>query len=568
MTSKRAGNTASFVADFETTTTPNDCRVWAWGVVDTETQDNFVYGNTIESFFEWCASNWRAHVYFHNLAFDGVFIIDRLFREGFEWVKDKMKLSQKQFSTLIDESGKFYTIEVKWANNSRTEFRDSLKKLPMSVDRIAEAYSTGFTKLKIDYDEYRPIGHELSPIEVDYLRNDVVIVAKALKTQFDEGMLKLTTGADSFAQYRSIMSRTTFKTVFPRLTLSMDSEIRKAYRGGWTYANPKFARRVVGGGMVFDVNSLYPSVMRTKLLPIGLPKYLDGAPEYSDDYPLAVFSVTITAKIKAGFLPCIQIKNSPYFLNTEYVDEVKDPTTIVCTNVDWTLWNEHYDIDIISWNGSYMFHGAHGLFDEYVDKWMDVKANSTGGLREIAKLHLNSLYGKFATNPDVTGKRPVMFDDHVEFVKNDDEFRDPVYTPIGVFITAWARDKTIRAAQDNYDIFAYADTDSLHLITREQPRNLEVHPTKLGAWKHELTFNSAFYARAKAYCEKVSLPRYHSKSPRYRYVTHIAGLPKEIADKVTLSDFKNGRVFPGKLRPRRVPGGVVLQSIDFTLKWL
>ena len=43
----------------------------------------------------------------------------------------------------------------------------------------------------------------------------------------------------------------------------------------------------------------------------------------------------------------------------------------------------------------------HGLFKGYIDKWIEVKneATRTGnkGMRQVAKILLNSLYGKFAT---------------------------------------------------------------------------------------------------------------------------------------------------------------------------
>ena len=380
-------------------------------------------------------------------------------------------------------------------------------------------------------------------------------------------MTKLTTGADSLSEYKALIGSRYFRLMFPVLATSMDSEIRKAYRGGWTYADERRKGKVTGGGRVFDVNSLYPYVMASRVLPYDFPLYSNEPPKLTEKYPLAIFSVTFTAKLKPDHVPCIQVKNSPFFLNTEYQVNITEPTTLVCTNVDWELWNDHYDIEVHAWGGTYYFRGEQGLFDQYISKWAEIKENSKGGVREVAKLHLNALYGKFATNPDVTGRSPVLVDGVVELVKNEPEFRDPVYTPMGVFITSYARDITVRAAQANYATFAYADTDSLHLITDRDPENLDIDDKRMGAWKRELVFHSAFYARAKAYCEKVNLPRYHRKQPRVRYITHIAGLPLSVAKGVTLSDFTNGRVFKGKLRPRRVKGGIVLEEIDYTLKF-
>ena len=43
-----------FVADFETTTNPEDCRVWAFAVCDIEEPEKVILGVTIEEFIEWC----------------------------------------------------------------------------------------------------------------------------------------------------------------------------------------------------------------------------------------------------------------------------------------------------------------------------------------------------------------------------------------------------------------------------------------------------------------------------------------------------------------------------------
>ena len=210
-----------------------------------------------------------------------------------------------------------------------------------------------------------------------------------------------------------------------------------------------------------------------------------------------------------------------------------------------------YNLNILSWNGTFEFRGSHGFFDEYIDHFMEIKKNSTGGLRQIAKLHLNSLYGKFATNPDITGKHPVLEGGRVSLKLNEMEVRDPVYTPMGVFITAYARDKTIKAAQDNYDTFAYADTDSLHLVgPTTPPENLWVDPVELGAWKHESNFTHSVYIRAKQYAEEID----------GKLDVHIAGMPRNVASTLTLHDMLTGGQWDGKLIPIRVPGGTVLQT--------
>ena len=45
-----------FVADFETTTDENDCRVWAFAICSVDDSFSFQYGNDLEVFMQWCAN--------------------------------------------------------------------------------------------------------------------------------------------------------------------------------------------------------------------------------------------------------------------------------------------------------------------------------------------------------------------------------------------------------------------------------------------------------------------------------------------------------------------------------
>ena len=549
------GNNARqiFVGDFETTTDPNDCRVWLWGLCSVDDVDEIVYGTDIESFCEYL-SRESATVYFHNLAFDGSFILDHILREGFAHV-EKGRLKPKSFNSLISSMGKFYSIHVKWESGAFTEFRDSLKKLPMSVSNVAKTFQLEESKGTIDYDKPREIGYEPDENELEYLENDLKIIARALIEQFSQGMKRLTVGADSLAEFKELFGGKRFSRIFPVLPLPMDTEIRMAYRGGFTYADPRFSKKITGPGRTYDVNSLYPHIMYSKPMPYGVPKYFRTTP-VDKSYPLWVMSITFTARLKENHIPCIQIKGHNIFGGTEYLTEIDEPVTLVCTNVDYDLWKDHYDLEVYSFNGGWQFKSVEGVFDEYINKWSKIKSESEGGLRAIAKLHLNSLYGKFATNPDVTPKIPTMENGVVKLVRGTEELREPVYTAVGVFVTSYARDLTIRAAQEHYDVFAYADTDSLHLLVDKDPESLDIDPNRMGAWKHESTWQSGMFIRAKCYIEQME---------NGHFETHVAGLPMEIAEQLTFQDFIDKNEFEGKLVPHRVPGGVVLANTSFTL---
>lgn len=543
---------SSRCADFETTTNPLDCRVWSWGSMAVDDYDDYVIGIGVGSYVAYMLSA-PSVTYFHNLAFDGSFILDYILKDGYAWVAKNP--GKGQFSTVISNMNKFYSITIVSKEGMKVELRDSLKKIPLPVRDVPKAFNLDSSKGDIDYEMERPIGYLPSQEEWDYLYRDIFIMAQAMRIVLASGMKRLTVGADSLAEFKSLHGKG-FERTFPVLSKTVDDDIRLAYRGGIAMPNKKYARKRVGRGIVIDKNSMYPWVMRTKLLPYGKPWWSEVE---DDDADLFILSLTFTAKLKPNHVPCIQIKRSIQFNSQEFLEEVNEPTTVSITSVDLELWQEQYDLKIWAINGYWNFKGIEGLFNDYIDKWMAVKANSTGGARTIAKLHLNSLYGKFAKNTDVTGKRPVLDDTGtVQYVMCDHEESNPVYTAMGAFITAYARQDLIRSAQANYDRFLYCDTDSLHLLGDDEP-DLWLHPTELGAWKVEhdgQSFDEAVFLRAKQYCERFGD---HDD-------VHIAGLPYEIAARVCLEDMLQPRTWDGKLVPKRVPGGTVLANTTFTLK--
>lgn len=554
---KKARRTYS--ADFETITS-EPTRVWLWGMVDIEDPENspLEWGTDLDSFLERCQQH-NANIEFFNLRFDGHFIIDWLLKKEYKFVERDagQPLYRGEFSALISKSNKFYSITVRWDNGHTTEFLDAAKKFPnMSVAVVAKTFGMEQGKGELDYHKERPVGYQPTAEELDYLDRDVRIVARALRIVFDNGMTRLTVGADALAEYKSLVTKRGFRHLFPLLNSELDADIRRAYRGGFTFADKRFKGKRQKGGMVFDVNSLYPYVMYSKPIPYGMPEYVKGRVEPTESRPLTIFRVTFTAKLKPGHIPCIQVKASSIFNETEYLEEITEPTTQSVTNVDWALYNDHYDIEVYAYEDGYRFKAVVGLFREYIDKWSKIKEESTGGQREIAKLHLNSLYGKFASNPDVTGKVPFIDEGRVRFSLGRPNTKEPVYTAAGVFITSHARDLTIRAAQANYDVFAYADTDSLHLLTGKVPDSLDIHPTRMGAWKKEYEFEEAHFVRAKLYLERLA---------DGSYKTAWAGLPQGVSSKLTFDDLVEGKVFHGKLQPRSVVGGVILEDKPFTL---
>lgn len=600
-----------YAADFETTTNADDCRVWAYALCNIETNE-FMYGNSIDELFEWCEKGKQNYtLYYHNLSFDGEYILAYLFKHNYTFIEDSKEKQDFTFTTLIDDMGKFYKIEVyfkvKGHHIKKVTFLDSLKIFPnFSVDRIAKSFGLPISKLKIDYHAYRPVGHELTKEEVDYIRNDVEIVARALKLMFDEGLNKMTLASDALSNFRSHY-KGSFRHSFPELDPDVDAEIRHSYRGGFTYVSDKYKSVQLGSGMTLDVNSLYPSVMACvngELMPHGHPLYYEG--EYDNDplYPLYVQTFTCKFKIKPNKIPCIQIKNTLGFIANEYLTSSKDElVTLTLTRPDMELFLDQYYVEDMVYHGGFKFKGARGLFDDYINYWTDqkIKAGKEGnkGKRQIAKLMLNSLYGKFAASPNGAKKIPVArADGSIGYLMTkDSKPRKTVYIPVAAFVTAYGRNKTIRTSQAirdysiakyGVDAYVYSDTDSIKCtLTDEDLKELsdkgilKVDDYKLGYWACEEHFDRILCIRQKSYI---------TESEGRIHVT-VAGLPKYLSPIINFDNFKQGFTTEGltldqmkemalangatedeieaihhKTTYKHVEGGVILADTGFTIK--
>jgi len=577
-----------FSCDFETTTEANDCRVWAYGCVEIGNTENIIVGNSMDDFMDWAKST-QADLYFHNLKFDGEFIVNWLLHNGYEYHENG---GANTFNVTISNMGQWYKIDICYGFKTNTKRRekkhtviyDSLKKLPFTVKGIAEGFKLDMAKGEIDYKAKRPVGHEITPEELEYIENDVLIVAQALEQQFKEGLTQMTNGADALDGYKEIISKKKFSKLFPVFDLELNEEFRKAYRGGFTWLNKRFAGKDIKEGIVFDVNSLYPSQMYYRPLPYGAPLPFIGEYEHDEQYPLYVQHIRCEFELKEGYIPTIQIKKNLNFAANEYLEHSDGQIVdLYVSNIDLELMKEHYYLDDVEYVGGYKFKQKTGLFNDYIDKWTAVKTSpdSTAAMVILAKLMLNSLYGKFATNPNVTGKIPYLREDgSCGFTMGEETFKDPVYTPMGLFITSWARYTTITTAQKCFDRIIYCDTDSIHLTGGDIPEAIkeDVHPKELGKWAYEGTFKRARYLRQKTYIQELygkMIERdgkqvFKECDPLEATTTKIsvkcAGMPDSVKKHVNFDNFYMGLTLEGKLMPKHVKGGVVLEDTTFSIK--
>lgn len=524
-------------------------------------------------------------IYFHNLKFDGSYILN-YFNE-----------KEIEFDTFINDMGQWYSITYHY-KDYKIVIRDSLKILNFSIKQIGkdilktvEKGITPLTEEKISLDECYKKGY------VDYVIRDVEILAKALnKMIFEQGFEKFTASSQALATYKDMISFPYFLKLFP--PLKNDEIIRMGYRGGWTFANPVYQNKEIKGNInVYDKNSMYPAIMLNYKLPTGKPRKIEY--EYTRekhdiifkefDSCCYVYNLNVAFDIKDEHLPSIQIKigNKEYFKNDEYFKEkilankdilfMLDKTqrdylttsqghyfNITLTNYDLDLMKRQYDFDILENSKviKYEFSAKKGLFDKYINLYKDrkIQGKKIGNavMTQDAKLKLNSLYGKFGTKKLIQEKQ-VYFEDDILKFKNDLELTETtgVYVPLAMFVTSIGRWEIINNAQDNYNHFLYSDTDSLHLLDEGQEIKLNIDDYKFGDWKIEEQATRGKYLRAKLYIEELIDGSLSVRG---------AGMTDEIKKQVTFDNFKLGATFKGKRATKQIKGGVLIYTTTFSIK--
>ena len=312
---------------------------------------------------------------------------------------------------------------------------------------------------------------------------------------------------------------------------------------------------------------MYPGVLKHKLMPYGEPIFFKGEYKPNPIYPLYVINFLCEFKLKPGHFPSIQIKKMPArYIDNEYLSESDGPTVLTLTNVDYELFIDQYDVKIIEVYCGYMFMGKVGLFDEYIDYWYNVKTESRfsgdTGMEKIAKLMLNSLYGKFGTRKHTTPHIPFLDEEKnlVRYKEGKPEEVKGGYIPVATFCTSYARDIIIRGAQACGDRFVYADTDSLHVIGTDPIPGLDIDDKRLGAFKLESKFKRAKFIRQKTYLEVFD------NNGKENINIKCAGMPDNIKERLKEADFYEGAEYEGNLKAKSVPGGVILADVTYKIK--
>lgn len=548
-----------YVVDFETLNSQEAIEqkysyVWLWDICRV-TNLKHTTGTTIDELFEILDNkNETMVIYSHNLKFDGSFILNHLLKYC-KYTSEKAKYPL-QLSCIIDDKKNYYEITYINKKSRKISFRDSAKKIPSTVEQIAKAWHLPILKGSIDYKLHRPIGWIPTDEEIAYIHNDTEIIALVLQLLYSEGMTKLTASSDSFNAYKKWFGKNNFNIVFPKFDIETDAFCRKAYQGGCCYATPKYLGKELHNVYCYDVNSMYPWAMAYCLLPYGKPIKKKGKPVYDVLYPIYITHIKVGMKVKDNMFPTIMKKGLYFSMKNEYITDTENMLVeLYITNVDYERMLKHYDIYYIEYFECYYFKASTKLLRDYILELYEIKNNSEGAQKNLAKIKLNSLYGKFAMNPKRSIVEPKLVKGELKLEIVDEVIGDPIYTPMAVFITSYCRNKLFEAIQSNYDLFVYCDTDSIHTIGKAV--DIEIDDKKLGAWKEE-----KHYTLFKCIAQKT----YYGETDTNKTILKACGAPQSVKDTITYDEFEIGRQFGGKLRPVQVKGGVILVDTTFTFK--
>lgn len=634
-----------FMADFETTTpeamkrTGSDrTEVWAWAICPIPCnyeQKDVTIGNSIDSFMEWCKKNLHEDdiVYFHNLTFDGNFIMSWLLHHGYKQEKCgwKNKKYFRNYDLLAASMAGYYSLTVGMGRGA-FRFQDSAKLLAFSVYEIGESFQTKVRKSLIDYDAHDRAGEFITPEEEEYIANDVLVVAQALwETLLSRGYQKMTAGSNALHDFIARMGgMEKFREKFTVLEGVVshkkpgetaeeerkrldyedsfeDNFCRKSYRGAVCMLKEGIENKTLRGitGITVDKHSMYPSQMHSKsgnYFPVGHGTCTDmgvsrsmsprkqvetilGTIENNYGKKVCFLSFMADFTVKPDHAPFIQLKNFSRFAPNQYIKDSEGMVRMYMCDAEFKLFTEQYDINAFEFLKAIEYKGEIGLFDEFIDYWYGIKEGSRGALKQLAKLMLNSLYGKFSSSlegdsmeahlgyTDGSGK---YHDDGIVHYTHVAEERKGVYIPVGAMITAYARCDLVRAIQANWENFLYCDTDSLHL--KGLPEGIPVTEKDICTWGIEGTFNRAKYIRQKTYFEIDN---------RGNRTVRCAGLPRSVVKEENgkvvkvgpreLVNFDNFDIhydfaspdspFKGcKLRRQTIKGGVILVPTDFQIR--
>ncbi len=336
------------------------------------------------SFYKTCNT-----IFAHNLgSFDGFFLYKALMDN---YSHDKVNM-------VVDDQNKFVCLQLQPSPNSNDliTFKDSYRLFPVSLDNLCKSFdlSGKISKYNPDFNDIDKIFSNNMKLKTfkEYALQDSRALCNALikaqEVYFEKYKVDITTIYSTSSLSLKIFRTNFLKDNIAILDSLTDQFVRKGYLGGATDYFKAYAKFVY----YYDVNSLYPYAMKMTLPNKPLRKYSDMSNiKLEDFFGFALAEVHCPESVLIPLLPYKDPQSNRTihprgtWQAVYYSEELKAVSKL------------GYQIKLIEGTEFSKFEP----FDEYIDHFYDLKKNSTGGVRFIAKMQLNQLYGVFGRKQEL-----------------------------------------------------------------------------------------------------------------------------------------------------------------------
>ena len=301
---------------------------------------------------------------------------------------------------------------------------------------------------------------------------------RALRSCVDLNISGMTIGGAAMAEYAKNGAQ--FAKNFPAMDQDAENDMRTGYLGGYIACKPGEYENVVD----YDCNSMYSTQLRNKPLPYGKPVAYSGAYVTDEDMPRHIDVMTFRADAKRDGYAFLGVMDMLSGDRASSVTSTRGYITMALTDIDQQLLYDNYDVSVYKYERGWKFKAQRDMFTDYVDHWYALKSTSKGAQRNIAKLMLNSLVGKFGTVPRDSCLEPQWDDESHELLwstRHVTPKNSRHYLPIAMFVNAYARQTLIAACRANSNVVSI-NTDGFAVVG-DEVHGIDISPTRLGRWK-------------------------------------------------------------------------------------
>lgn len=449
--------------------------------------------------------------------FDMLFLIEELLKH------DDIKIT-----TIVPRGSSLLYFTIRTIHCDHT-FRDSSALLPFSLKSITENF--GVETKKGDWDHTKTKGYSKGLAE--YLKSDCLGLYQSLETFYSWPLISKAGPATTMASQAIRVFRTYLDEDLFKLGKQQTDFCRQAYLGGRTEIFKPYCEK--GPLYEYDVNSLYPFVMRDNYFPSSRSFFSFDF----DDKRLGIYECKVKAP-KSIYIPVLGvIRDGKYIFPT---GKFKGHWTSAEIKYAISLG---YKIEIL---GGYVFEEKKKLFKKFINDLYSIRRSAPkNSVSEImAKLLMNSSYGRFGMD---LSKENISFDmkegssefrklkigkKNIQLYKEPIELNSFTHTGIAAFVTSYARIHMHKIMSSLGESLYYTDTDSLFTTSRLDSG------TALGELKLEHTYDSAIFL----------LPKTYMATSIDKNKIGMKGFDKRKIKDFTMDDFKNA--LEGDLRRFKV----------------